>query len=103
MSEITEQDGHITFDVTVTNTGAVAGKDVVQVYYNPPYTNGGIEKASANLIEFAKTKMLQPGEQDTISISIAVEDLASYDEKTEKAYVLEAGNYDISIKQIHTM
>lgn len=97
MSEITEKDGHISFDVTVTNTGAVVGKDVVQVYYNPPYTNGGIEKASTNLIEFAKTKMLQPGEQDTISISIALEDLASYDEKTETAYVLEAGNYEISI------
>ena len=52
MSDLTVNDGEITFDVTVTNTGDVAGKDVVEVYYNPPYTNGGIEKATANLIDF---------------------------------------------------
>lgn len=97
MSEITEKDGVLSFDVTVTNTGDVAGKDVVEVYYNPPYTNGGIEKASANLIEFAKTKMLEPGESQTISISFNVEDMASYDDNNAKAYVLEAGNYEISI------
>lgn len=97
MSEITENDGVLSFDVTVTNTGSVAGKDVVQVYYNPPYTNGGIEKATTNLIEFAKTKMLEPGESETISISFNLEDMASYDDKDAKAYVLEKGNYDISI------
>ena len=97
MSEITEKDGVLSFDVTVTNTGDVAGKDVVQVYYNPPYTNGGIEKASTNLIEFAKTKTLEAGESQTISISINVEDMASYDDDNAKAYVLEAGNYEISI------
>ena len=97
MSEITEKDGVISFDVTVTNTGDVAGKDVIQVYYNPPYTNGGIEKATTNLIEFAKTKMLEPGESETISISFNLEDMASYDDKDAKAYVLEKGNYDISI------
>lgn len=97
MSEITEKDGVISFDVTVTNTGDVAGKDVIQVYYNPPYTNGGIEKATTNLIEFAKTKMLEPGESENISISFNLEDMASYDDKDAKAYVLEKGNYDISI------
>lgn len=97
MSEITENDGVLSFDVTVTNTGSVAGKDVVQVYYNPPYTNGGIEKATTNLIDFAKTKMLEPGESETISISFNLEDMASYDDKDAKAYVLEKGNYDISI------
>lgn len=97
MSDITENNGVLTFDVTVTNTGSVAGKDVVQVYYNPPYTNGGIEKATANLIEFAKTKTLQPGESETISVSFKLEDMASYDDKDAKAYVLEKGNYDISI------
>ena len=55
MGEIQEdENGNITFDVTVTNEGDTAGKDVVEVYYNPPYTNGGIEKASANLIQFEK-------------------------------------------------
>ena len=58
MGEITEADGKISFEVEVKNTGDVAGKDVVEVYYNPPYTNGGIEKASANLIAFEKTSLL---------------------------------------------
>ncbi|MBS5419076.1 MAG: glycoside hydrolase family 3 C-terminal domain-containing protein, partial [Roseburia sp.] len=62
MGAISEDNGTISFDVTVTNTGDVAGKDVVEVYYNPPYTNGGIEKASANLIQFEKTEVLQPGD-----------------------------------------
>lgn len=59
----------ISFDVTVTNTGSQAGKDVVQIYYNPPYTNGGIEKASANLIYFAKTEMLEPGASQVVHVS----------------------------------
>ena len=79
MSDITENDGTISFDVTVTNTGDTAGKDVVEVYFNPPYTNGGIEKASANLIRFDKTESLEPGESQTISISFPAEELASYD------------------------
>ncbi len=97
MGDISEKDGKITFDVKVTNTGKVAGKDVVEVYYNPPYTNGGIEKSSANLIQFAKTSLLEPGASETIKISFAVEDMASYDEKAEGAYVLEEGEYVISI------
>ena len=99
MGDITENDGQITFDVTVTNTGDTAGKDVVQVYYNPPYTNGGIEKASANLIAFDKTDILNPGESQVLTISFAVEDMASYDYKDAKGYVLEAGDYHISINR----
>lgn len=97
MGEITESDGTISFDVTVTNTGDVAGKDVVEVYYNPPYTNGGIEKASANLVAFEKTQMLEPGASETVTISFKAEDMASYDYQNAKAYVLEAGDYEISI------
>ncbi len=97
MSEITESDGNISFDVTVTNTGSAAGKDVVEVYYNPPYTNGGIEKAAANLIRFDKTEKLEPGESETISISFPAEELASYDMSGEGCYVLESGDYIISI------
>ena len=98
MGDLTEQDGTISFDVTVTNTGAVAGKDVVEVYYNPPYTNGGIEKASANLIAFDKTELLEPGASETVTISFSAEDMASYDEKGAGCYVLEAGDYEISIQ-----
>lgn len=92
----------ITFDVTVTNTGDVAGKDVVEVYFNPPYTDGGIEKASVNLIEFAKTDSLEPGASQTVSFEIAKEDMASYDSTGIKisggGYILEAGDYVVSIR-----
>lgn len=98
MGDVTYNDGKVSFDVTVTNTGNKAGKDVVEVYSNPPYTNGGIEKASANLVTFEKTKSLNPGESQTISISFDDDVLASYDYKNAKAYVLEAGDYGISIR-----
>ena len=94
MGDVTVADGKVSFDVTVTNNGTAAGKDVVEVYYNPPYTNGGIEKASANLIDFAKTDVLQPGESQTINVSFSEEDMAFYG---NGCYVLEAGDYEISI------
>ena len=97
MGELEEKDGQISVDVEVTNTGDVAGKDVVEVYYEPPYTNGGIEKSSANLIEFAKTDLLQPGESQIVTVTFSIEDMASYDENNAKAYVLEKGDYVISI------
>lgn len=97
MGKLEEKDGQISVDVEVTNSGDVAGKDVVEVYYKPPYTNGGIEKSSANLIEFAKTDLLQPGESQTVTVTFSIEDMASYDENNAKAYVLEKGDYVISI------
>ena len=97
MGELKEKDGQISVDVEVTNTGDAAGKDVVEVYYKPPYTNGGIEKSSANLIEFAKTDLIQPGESQTVTVTFSIEDMASYDENNAKAYVLEKGDYVISI------
>ena len=96
MSGITNDGTSLNFTVTVTNTGSVAGKDVVEIYSDPPYTNGGIEKSSANLLDFAKTSELAPGESQTIEFSIPVEDLASYDYQTNGCYVLEAGDYVIS-------
>ena len=97
MGELEEKDGQISVDVEVTNTGDVAGKDVVEVYYKPPYINGGIEKSSANLIEFEKTNLLQPGESQTVTVTFSIEDMASYDENNAKAYILEKGDYVISI------
>ena len=96
MSGITNDGTSLNFTVTVTNTGSVAGKDVVEIYSDPPYTNGGIEKSTANLLDFAKTNELAPGESQTIEFSIPVEDLASYDYQTNGCYVLEAGDYVIS-------
>lgn len=90
--------GKVTVTATVTNTGDKAGKDVVEAYYNPPYTDGGIEKASKNLAGFEKTKELQPGESQKVTVKFDDDDMASYDYKGAKAYVLEKGDYDISIQ-----
>ena len=92
----------VSFDVTVTNTGDTAGKDVVEVYFTPPYTEGGIERASVNLIDFGKTDTLDPGASGTISFTINKEDFAAYDSEGIKieggGYILEAGDYTISIR-----
>lgn len=97
LNSVTEADGTITVDVTVTNTGSASGKEVVEVYYNPPYTNGGIEKASANLIGFAKTSELAPGASENVTVTFKAEDMASYDTYGKGCYVLEKGDYVISI------
>ncbi|WP_417193650.1 glycoside hydrolase family 3 C-terminal domain-containing protein, partial [Bifidobacterium pullorum] len=97
MGDIAENGDELSFEVTVTNTGDAAGKDVVEVYYNPPYTNGGIEKATANLLDEQKTDLLEPGESQTIDFTFTPDDLASYDYEDAKAWVLEAGDYTISI------
>lgn len=103
--EITDfkyKDGVVTIEVTVENTGNVAGKDVVELYYTPPYTNGGIEKASVNLIDFEKTQLLEPGKSQKVYFAVNVEDMASFDSsciKTENGgYILEAGAYVMSIR-----
>lgn len=93
----------ITLDIQVTNTGDVAGKEVVQVYYTAPYYEGGIEKSEVVLIGFDKTSELDPGESETVTISFDYEDMASYDYLGIKAeggaYVLEAGEYVISVRE----
>lgn len=100
--------GTLTVEVAVTNTGGTAGKDVVELYFTPPYTNGGIEKASVNLLDFGKTGLLEPGTSETITLSVSMESLASYDSgkvKTENGgYILEAGTYTVSIRSdAHTV
>lgn len=104
MGDIQEQDGQLSVEVTVTNTGNTAGKDVIELYYNPPYTNGGIEKSAANLLDFEKTNLLEPGESQTVTLSFEEEEMASYDYIDEKAYVLEEGDYILSInRDSHTI
>ena len=97
MSNITENGDNLEFTVTVKNTGSVAGKTVVEIYSNPPYINGGIEKASANLIAFDKTDVIEPNASVEVEFSIPKEMLASYDEYDTESYVLDAGNYIISV------
>ncbi len=92
----------VSFDVKVTNTGSTAGKDVVEVYFEPPYTNGGIEKASVNLIQFGKTQILEPNASESIHFDIPKEDFAAYDSDGVKVsgggYILEAGEYTVSVR-----
>lgn len=102
--EITDyqtDDGKITIDVTVKNTGSAAGKDVVELYYTAPYTNGGIEKSAVELLDFEKTDLLQPGESEKIVFTFREEDMASYDtglEVEDGGYILEQGSYQISLR-----
>ena len=102
IESMAETDTAVTVTVKVTNTGSVAGKDVAQVYVNAPYTEGGIEKAEVVLAGFAKTKLLEPGESQTLEISFNKEDIASYDYSGIKAeggaYVLEAGTYEVRLQ-----
>ncbi len=104
MGTLSYADGTVSLDVTVTNTGSVAGKDVVEVYVNPPYVSGGFERASANLVAFGKTSLLEPGASETLSLSFEDDDLAIYDYEGAQAYVLEAGDYVVSINSdAHTV
>ncbi len=98
---VTAPDQEISVAVRVTNVGTVPGKDVVELYSNPPYTPGGIEKAAANLVGFAKTGLLAPGESQTVTISVTAQDLASFDWDDFNGndfcgYELEAGDYILS-------
>lgn len=87
----------IEVEVKVTNTGDVAGKEIVQVYHTAPYTEGGIEKSHVVLSAFGKTNVLEPGKSETLTLEIPIEEMASYDYKDAKAYVLEAGDYEIKL------
>ncbi len=90
-----EATGKYHFDVNIKNTGSVKGKGVAQIYVNVPYKNGQVEKAHVVLGGFAKTsKALEPGETEKVSIEIQEDYIASYDYKTEKAYVLDEGTYN---------
>lgn len=102
IQNFSDQGDSVSFDVEVTNTGSVAGKDVVEVYFTPPYNNGGIEKAAVNLVNFGKTDVLEPGTSQTVSFTIPKEDMASYDSSAIKTanggYILEAGEYILSVR-----
>lgn len=99
---------NINMSVKVTNTGKVAGKDCVQIYYTSPYTqydiDNRIEKSTVELIDFGKTKELASGESETINIIFSAEDMASYSflhensDGTKGCYILESGEYDISLR-----
>ena len=87
--------------VDVTNEGNVAGKETVQVYAQSPYTQydkeNRVEKASVQLVGFGKTAILQPGQTETVQIFVDRRELASFDTYGAKTYILEKGNYYLTV------
>ncbi|MGY3814427.1 glycoside hydrolase family 3 C-terminal domain-containing protein [Globicatella sulfidifaciens] len=98
-SELLVNDKSVTINVSVTNIGEMPGKEVVQVYHEPP--QGKLGKPKRNLIEFQKTELLQPGETENLNFEIKLQDLASYDDSGVTghpfSYVLEAGEYQFYV------
>ncbi|MFV0407882.1 MAG: glycoside hydrolase family 3 protein, partial [Propioniciclava sp.] len=93
----------VSVQVTVTNTGEVAGRDVVEVYFAAPYTPGGIEKSAVELGGYAKTSLLEPGASETVTVAFPLRDLASWDTNGAGGYILEAGSYQIRVStDVHT-
>lgn len=94
-------DGNYTVSVTVKNTGKVAGKETVQVYLQKPYTefdvNNKIEKASVELVGYAKTETLKPGATETVNINVSEYEFKTYDEYVNKTYILEKGDYYLTV------
>ncbi|MGT2715977.1 glycoside hydrolase family 3 N-terminal domain-containing protein [Streptococcus respiraculi] len=99
--QLTDQKDTITATIEVTNTGDVAGKDVVELYLQSPYTNydkeNKVEKSSVSLVGYAKTKNLAPGETEKVSVTFNKEQLKSYDYTNAKTYILDAGDYYVTI------
>ena len=102
VGELVSTETELSVDVTVTNNGNYAGKEVVQLYFSAPYTEGGIEKSAIELGAYGKTSLLEPGASETITLVMPIKDLSSYDMHTEEAYVLEKGDYQIYVsKNVH--
>ena len=99
IKDVTVSDGQITVSVEVTNTGSVAGKDVIQLYYHAPYTPGGIEKSALNLAAYDKTELLAPGDSATYTLTFSAESMSSYDYLNERCYVLDAGDYLLTLNR----
>ena len=97
----------VTANVTVKNTGSVAGKDVVQLYVSLPYTDydkeHGVEKAAIQLLDYGKTAELAPGASETVTITADMQNMASWDSTADNAvgtkgcYILDAGDYWFTI------
>ena len=91
--KVEEKEDAYTASVTVKNTGKTAGKDVAEFYVQSPYTAGGIEKPAVALAQYAKTRELKPGESETLTVTFSRMDIASYDDVTERTYVMDAGDW----------
>lgn len=97
-----KKDSKIEFTVTVKNIGGVTGKDVVEIYGTAPYTDGGIEKSAVELLGYGKTNDLAPDASETISVTVDMYDIASYDcydlnNDGFKGYQLDQGDYSFKL------
>ncbi len=96
-----DADGNATASVTVTNTGSRSGKDVVQLYYQAPYTDydiaNHVEKAAVNLGGFKKTGIIAPQKNERVEIDFNINDFKSYDDSGDGGYILEAGDYYVTL------
>lgn len=107
--QLLNEDGNITVEVEVENTGSCSGKEVVELYYSAPYYDGEIEKSAVVLGDFAKTDTLAPGETDTVTLSLSARDMTSYDcydanENGFAGYELDEGDYTLSLRtDSHTL
>lgn len=102
--DLSKADGKVTVKVKVTNTGSVAGKEVVQLYNTPEYHDGGIDKAYVNLVGFAKSDIIRAGKSQIVDVTIDVKDLAEFDyndanKNENNGYELEAGKYILSVRK----
>lgn len=102
-SDYKVKENNDSFDVSVkvTNTGNYAGKEVVEVYFQSPYTDYDkahkIEKAAIELCGFAKTGVIKSGESETVTINVPKKELRTYDAYNSKTYILDAGDYYLTI------
>ncbi len=94
---VSETDKTITADITVKNSGSIAGKTSVQLYGQAPYIEGGIEKSAIQLVDYTKTDVLNPGESVTVQIIADLENISSYDEENSESYILDAGDYFFTV------
>ena len=94
-----ESTNEFIFNVQVTNTSSVAGKQVVEIYVHQPYTKGGIEKSEVLLAGYAKTSTLEAGASETVKITVNRDNITSYDSKVNKCYVLESGEYNFFLSE----
>lgn len=96
-------DAYATFNVNVTNVGKVPGKVSVQIYGQAPYTPGGIEKAAIQLLNFGKSKVIEPGQSEVVPVKVDLQFIANYDNKFDNGdgtfgtYVLEPGDYYFAV------
>lgn len=89
----------VTAEVTVTNTGTHDGKEVVQLYYSAPFTHDGVERPAIELGAYQKTRTLQPGESETVTLTMKTADMAAFDDTIAKAWVLQEGQYTLSVRR----